>query len=144
MGATSVAVLVVAFVLFVATSERFRLTASEFFSLYCVNLLRYAWPYLLIWAGYELTERSDLDAALLSGATAVPYLAHMIVAAVIVFMILLMASIGFHDLANELWLHYIVNLLRLGWPYVAILAVYQVLSDGSAVGFVRHLAGTPG
>ena len=47
------------------------------------------------------------------------------------FVLAMMASERFRSVSNELWGHYVVNLLRVGWPYALIFAVYDVISNGS-------------
>jgi hypothetical protein len=48
---------------------------------------------------------------------------------------------AFRHLSNEIWGHYLLSILRVGWPYVLIAAVYRVISDGSLADIVRAAVG---
>jgi hypothetical protein len=139
MGATSVAVLVVVFVVLLFSSDGFRGAANELFGHYVLGLLRYGWPYLLIYTGYELIENQSAGAIIHTAEATVPYLAQFIVAGIAIILIVMMTSGRLRDVANEIWGHFVVNTMRLAWPYVLIVAAYAVLSDGSAAAFVRRL-----
>lgn len=141
MGTTSVVMVVVAFLLLFAASGLFRDAANEFYGHYVLNFLRLAWPYFLIWAARELIENRDLSVTFHDIKVANPYLAQTIVGGVALFLILMVTSKLFRDRANEIYGHYVLNFLRLAWPYVAIVVACEVISDGSATAFVHRLAG---
>ena len=47
----------------------------------------------------------------------------------------------FRELCNELWNVYVVSLMKGAWPYVLILAVYCLVSNGSLANLVRAATG---
>ncbi len=138
MGIYSITAVVLVFLVLVLESQRFRSAANEFFGHYCTSLLRYGWPYFLIYVAYNLIENHDLAATARETAVRWPYLAEMIIGGVGLYLLLMILSERIRSVGNELWGHYAVNSLRLGWPYVLIIAGYVVLTDGSLAAFVKR------
>ena len=62
------------------------------------------------------------------------YLLWVIVAAAV---IAIYASDRIRGITHEIWDRYCLNILRLGWPYALILAVYDTISSGSLGKTVR-------
>jgi hypothetical protein len=57
----------------------------------------------------------------------------------IAFLFAMLASDRFRSVANELWGHYVVNLLKYGWPYVLIFALYDLISNGLLANSIKTI-----
>ena len=64
-------------------------------------------------------------------------LAYLAWASAIAFVVAMYTSDGFRGRTNEIWDKYVLGVLKLGWPYAAIYALYDTITTGALAKALR-------
>lgn len=118
-------------------SKHFRATIYEIWNHIGVPLLKWAWVYVLVAAGYDLLRSGGFGVDKIIALDARYILYGLGLAAIV----LMFASSYFRGIVYEIWNVIGFPLIKWGWIYAVITAVYLVLTNGTLENIIHAMRG---